>query len=67
MRDLQDANGCLKLIGVYETDSSVNLILEYVKGGELVRRIKMRDKNNFTIENVRQLMQNILIALAHIH
>ncbi|EAR90227.3 Serine/Threonine kinase domain protein (macronuclear) [Tetrahymena thermophila SB210] len=67
MKELDNVNGCLKLIGVYETDSSVNLILEYIKGGELVKKIKLKDKQNFTIENMRQLMQNILIALAHIH
>lgn len=53
MRDLKDVNGCIKLVGVYETESSVNLVLEYIKGGELVKKIKMLEKSNSTIENVR--------------
>lgn len=45
MRDLNEVKGCLKLFGVYETHNSVNLILEYVKGGELMKRIKVKDKD----------------------
>lgn len=43
MRDLNDVSGCIKLIGVYETDSSFNLVLEYIKSGELVKKIKQID------------------------
>lgn len=39
MRDLSEIPGCLKLFGIYENDSSVNLVIEYIKGGELVKKI----------------------------
>jgi len=53
MKDLRNVSGCLKLLGVYETDSSVNLVLEYIKGGELMKRIANKSKDNYTIEDAR--------------
>lgn len=56
MRDLTDLKGCLRLFGVYVTPSSLNLILEYIVGGELVKRLTSM-QNSYTTENVIKLMQ----------
>ena len=53
MKDLRNVAGCLKLLGIYETDSSVNLVLEYIKGGELMKRITNNSKDNYTIDDAR--------------
>jgi len=53
MKDLRNVAGCLKLFGIYETDSSVNLVLEYIKGGELMKRITNNSKDNYTIDDAR--------------
>ena len=39
MKQLQNVKNCLHLLGIYETEGSINLILEFIKGGELVQKI----------------------------
>jgi hypothetical protein len=41
---LRDIKNCLKLLGIYETENSVNLILEFIEGGELINKILQKNK-----------------------
>jgi serine/threonine protein kinase len=65
MRKLNHSN-ILKLFEVYESDNSIYLILELIKGGSLSDRIK-GSKAKFTAEEVRGLMWGILEGLNHVH
>ena len=65
MKRLNTVKNCLHLFGVYETYDSINLILEFIQGGELLKKIseKMHFKNN----DAKHLMKNILETIAEIH
>lgn len=55
----------VKLHEVYETETSIYLILELLEGGELFQRIPFM--NNYENTDIKTLMKNILSALAHMH
>jgi len=64
MRKLSHKN-ILTLYEVHETKHSIYLVLEALKGGELLKKIK---EKRFIIENdVVKVMMHFLEALAHIH
>ena len=56
---------CIKLYEVYETKNSIYLVLEMIKGGELIKKI--REKFVYKERDVKLLMYNFLHALLHIH
>lgn len=60
-----DHENIVKLYEVYETDSSVYLVLELLEGGELFHRIPFM--NNYEDTDIKTLMKNLLSALAHMH
>ncbi len=64
MREL-DHPSILKLEEVYETQENVYLVMELIKGGELIKRIK--DRGNYTISEMNIVIKNILKALVFIH
>ena len=55
----------LKLFQVYETKHSIYLVLEVLKGGELIKKIK--EKSLYEEKDITKLMRNILEALEHLH
>ncbi len=65
MRKLDHKN-ILKLFEVYESASSIYLVMEVLKGGELLKAIKEKLFNFNEIERAK-VMRNILEALHHIH
>lgn len=64
MRRLSHKN-ILSLYEVHETKHSVYLILEVLRGGELLKKIK--DKKLIEQDEILKVMRNFLEALAHIH
>lgn len=55
----------LKLFQVYETKHSIYLVLEVLKGGELIKKIK--EKSLYEEKDIARIMSNILEALDHLH
>lgn len=55
----------LKLYQVYETKHSIYLVLEVLKGGELIKKIK--EKSIYEEKDIAKIMKNILEALDHLH
>ncbi|KAI8835785.1 kinase-like domain-containing protein [Chytriomyces cf. hyalinus JEL632] len=55
----------IKIGGVFDLQDTVNIVMEYAKGGELFDRIIERGK--FTEDESRILMIQILHALAYLH
>lgn len=55
----------LTLHEVHETKNSIYLVLDVVKGGELLRKI--REKQLISHKDLANVMRNLLEALAHIH
>ena len=55
----------LKLYQVYETKHSIYLVLEVLKGGELIKKIK--EKSIYEEKDIAKIMKNILEALEHLH
>ncbi|KAI5704822.1 hypothetical protein M8J75_009138 [Diaphorina citri] len=49
----------------FQTDAKLHLILDYVSGGELFTHLYQR--NNFTEEEVRIYIGEIILALEHLH
>ena len=64
MRKLNHPN-IIKLYEVHESPSTIYLVLNLVQGGELLKR--MKDKEIFTLNEVKELTKNIISALAYIH
>jgi len=55
----------LRLFQVYETKHSIYLVLEVLKGGELIKKIK--EKSFYEEKDISRIMANILEALDHLH
>ncbi len=55
----------IKLFEVYETIHSLYLIIELIKGGELMKKIK--EKSQYSFLDIQKFMRNFLEALCHIH
>jgi serine/threonine protein kinase len=55
----------IKLFELHESENSVYLVLELVKGGELVSRLK--SATNYSEMEVKMLLKNFLSALVHVH
>ena len=55
----------VKLHEVYETETSIYLVLDLLEGGELFQRIPFM--NNYEDTDIKTLMKNLLNALAHMH
>lgn len=64
MRKLNHKN-IIKLYEVYETTHSLYLVIELIKGGELMKKIK--EKSQYSFLDIQKFMQNFLEALFHIH
>ena len=64
MKQLKN-NNVLKLYEVYETKNSLYLVLELIKGGELLRAVSK--KKQFKEIDLKLLMKNLLTSLKHIH
>lgn len=58
-------NNLLRLYQVYETKHSIYLVLEVLKGGELIKKIK--EKAIYEEKDICKIMKNILEALDHLH
>lgn len=65
MRKLDHKN-ILKIFEVYESKSSIYLVLEILKGGELLKTIRDNHARFNDIERAK-IMSNFLEALSHIH
>lgn len=55
----------IKLYEVYENKQNVHLVLEYLKGGQLLT--KLRDKGQFSEKNTALVIKQILGALKYCH
>ncbi len=55
----------LRLFHVYETKHSIYLVLEVLKGGELIKKIK--EKSLYEEKDISRIMKNIIEALEHLH
>lgn len=55
----------MKIEGVYETENSIYMVVEYLKGGVLYEKIKERYK--FTTEEIRTIMKSLLEGVAAMH
>jgi serine/threonine protein kinase len=64
MKHLDHAN-VLKVYEVFETKHSIYLVIELLEGGELIKRIK--EKNKLSYKDIAKLMKCLLSALDHIH
>ena len=60
-----DHPSLMKLEGVYETENSLYLCVEYLQGGILYDKIKKRHK--FTAEELKCVMRSILEGVAVMH
>lgn len=60
-----DHKHVIKLFEVHETEHSIYLVLEALRGGELLHKIK--DKTFTKKEDIRKIMTHLLEALDHIH
>ena len=60
-----DSQYCLKLHEVFETTNSIYFVLDLVRGGDLLTRI--RELSSFTVKEVQEIMRNLLHALQHLH
>jgi len=65
LRDLSDSNLVIKLLQVFESDNTIYLILEYVKGGDLHSRYQRRPVMN--PKQQRELMKQLLEGLRDMH
>jgi serine/threonine protein kinase len=63
MRKLNHKNIC-KLYGVYETQNSIYLVMDLLKGGEIIKKIK---EKAFDELKIAQIIYNLVEALDHIH
>ncbi|CAD8061600.1 unnamed protein product [Paramecium primaurelia] len=63
MRRLNQEN-LVKLHEVYETQNSIYFILDILKGGELLSRVKSQP---LSAPNLQKLMYNLMKALCHLH
>lgn len=64
MRKINHKN-VIKLFEVYETTHSIYLVIELIKGGELMKKIK--EKAQYSFLDIQKFMRNFLEALQHIH
>lgn len=55
----------IKLYEIYETLNSIYLVMDIVKGGELMKKIK--EKTQYTFLDIQKFLRNFLDALFHIH
>ncbi|CAD8080020.1 unnamed protein product [Paramecium sonneborni] len=63
MRRLNQEN-LVRLHEVYETQNSIYFILDILKGGELLSRVK---SHPLSAPNLQKLMYNLMRALCHLH
>ncbi|CAD8073381.1 unnamed protein product [Paramecium sonneborni] len=63
MRRLNQEN-LVKLYETYETQNSIYFILDILKGGELLTRVK---QSPLSAPNLQKLMYNLMKALCHLH
>lgn len=63
MRKLDHKN-ISKLYGVYETQNSIYLVMDLLKGGEIIKKIKEKSYDELLIARI---LFNLLEALQHIH
>lgn len=57
--------GLVSLYRVYETDTHIHLVLDFLKGGELYDRILKRGA--FSEARAARLIKNILVAIEYMH
>ena len=64
MRPL-DNDYLIHLYEVYETVNSIYFVVDLLNGGELLHRV--REKGNFSEEDLKSLIRNLIVALEHLH
>lgn len=64
MRNL-DSHYTVKLHQVYESETHICLVLDYMKGGDLLTRIQKFGK--FSLENAKKIIKRLLKAVEFIH
>ena len=62
LRNLRNENA-LKLFEIYEDNTSIYLITEYLNGGTLERKIKSKDINEETIKEVLSSVLSVIVEL----
>lgn len=55
----------IKLYEMYESENSIYLVLELIKGGELIKRIAK--EKIFNESDLKILMRNLLEGIQHFH
>lgn len=60
-----DHPGCLKLHRVYECPDKISLVLDYLEGGELFKRILKRGK--YSEQQACEFVKNMLEVIDYIH
>lgn len=55
----------IKLYKAYEADETINMIFEYVEGGDLKKRLRMR--NQFTEKTTIVVIQEVLEGINYLH
>ena len=59
-----DNKSILKLYEIYETENSLYLVLQLVKGGELLQKI---NQQRFDEKQIGKCLGNLLAAVEHMH
>jgi len=59
----------VKFVRMIETDTRLLLVMEWVKGGQLMQMIekKKQERKPFTDEEAATIMRSLLSAVAYIH
>lgn len=60
-----DHPNIIKLFGVYESNGSVYLVLECLKGGELMNKIS--EDGMYSEKDARKILRKLLTALIYLH
>ena len=55
----------MRLEEIHESNNSIYLVMELLKGGELFQQISKNKKIN--VEDVKHIMSNLLTALQYLH
>ncbi|KAM3140517.1 hypothetical protein pb186bvf_007329 [Paramecium bursaria] len=66
LRQLSNHHSIIKLFEVFEDDQFIFIILELLEGGELFENLS-KNHEEFNETDLKELMQNILEALRHMH
>ena len=65
MRTLGEHDRIMNFYEIHETVHSVYMVIEYLEGGELLKRMSKRKR--YSERTVRKIMRNLLLGLKYIH